>query len=145
MPHSQADNTLLRSLFPDVEPVELDDGLAATVAWMRSVVADAGATGSHRSVSSVVLDDRLVDRAPGILWRLTADRVMTHRIDAPPETAANDLVGPVALVWLALDNTGTQRVVRPVAEARPHRRRPRRRARSPGGAGWSSSTGAPRW
>jgi UDP-glucose 4-epimerase len=36
VPHSQADNTLLRSLFPDVEPVALDDGLAATVAWMRS-------------------------------------------------------------------------------------------------------------
>ena len=35
VPHSQADNTLLRSLFPDVEPVPLDDGLRATVAWMR--------------------------------------------------------------------------------------------------------------
>ena len=35
VPHSQADNTLLRSLFPDVEPVPLDDGLRATVDWMR--------------------------------------------------------------------------------------------------------------
>lgn len=33
--HSQADNTCLRSLFPVVEPVDLDDGLAATVAWFR--------------------------------------------------------------------------------------------------------------
>jgi UDP-glucose 4-epimerase len=36
VPHSQADNTLLRSLFPDVEAVALDEGLAATVDWMRS-------------------------------------------------------------------------------------------------------------
>ena len=42
VPHSQADNTLLRSLFPDVEPVALDDGLAATVDWMRGVVAGPG-------------------------------------------------------------------------------------------------------
>jgi UDP-glucose 4-epimerase len=43
VPHSQADNTLLRSLFPDVQPVALDDGLAATVAWMRTWL-DARAT-----------------------------------------------------------------------------------------------------
>jgi UDP-glucose 4-epimerase len=35
VPHSQADNTLLRSLFPEVEPVPLNDGLRATVEWMR--------------------------------------------------------------------------------------------------------------
>ncbi len=39
VPHSQADNTLLRSLFPDVAPVPLDDGLRATVAWMRDYLA----------------------------------------------------------------------------------------------------------
>ena len=33
--HSQADTTTLRSLFPDIEPVGLDEGLAATVAWFR--------------------------------------------------------------------------------------------------------------
>lgn len=33
--HSQADNTVLRSLFPGVTPVSLEDGLAATVAWFR--------------------------------------------------------------------------------------------------------------
>jgi len=37
VPHSQADNSALRALFPDVVPVELRDGLAATVAWMASV------------------------------------------------------------------------------------------------------------
>ncbi len=36
VPHSQADNSLLRSLFPDVAPVPLDDGLCATVEWMRT-------------------------------------------------------------------------------------------------------------
>ena len=40
VPHSQADNTLLRSLFPDVEPVALDDGLRDTVSWMREFLAD---------------------------------------------------------------------------------------------------------
>jgi UDP-glucose 4-epimerase len=39
VPHSQADNTLLRSLFPDVEPVALDDGLHANIAWMREYLA----------------------------------------------------------------------------------------------------------
>lgn len=35
VPHSQADDTRLRSLFPDVEPVPFPDGLAATVAWFE--------------------------------------------------------------------------------------------------------------
>ncbi|HEX2026622.1 MAG TPA: NAD-dependent epimerase/dehydratase family protein [Nitriliruptorales bacterium] len=34
--HSQADQTNLRALFPDVEPVAFEDGLAATVAWGRT-------------------------------------------------------------------------------------------------------------
>jgi UDP-glucose 4-epimerase len=33
--HSQADNSVLRSLFPDVKPVALDEGLANTVAWFK--------------------------------------------------------------------------------------------------------------
>lgn len=33
--HSQADNTVLRSLFPEVQPVPLDEGISATVAWFR--------------------------------------------------------------------------------------------------------------
>lgn len=35
VPHSQADQTLLRSLFPSLEPTSIDDGLAATVDWHR--------------------------------------------------------------------------------------------------------------
>jgi len=34
--HSQADNAVLRLLFPDVAPVSLDEGLAQTVAWFRA-------------------------------------------------------------------------------------------------------------
>jgi len=37
VPHSQADSSRLRSLFPDVEPVALTDGLARTVAWFRTL------------------------------------------------------------------------------------------------------------
>lgn len=33
--HSQADNSVLRSLFPDVAPVTLEQGLAETVAWFK--------------------------------------------------------------------------------------------------------------
>jgi UDP-glucose 4-epimerase len=35
VPHSQADTTRLRSLFPDVEPVPFVDGLKATIGWFR--------------------------------------------------------------------------------------------------------------
>jgi UDP-glucose 4-epimerase len=35
VPHSQADNAVLRSLFPEVEPVDLRHGLARTFAWMK--------------------------------------------------------------------------------------------------------------
>jgi len=38
VPHSQADNTLLRSLFPDITPLALDDGLRSTVAWLRDYI-----------------------------------------------------------------------------------------------------------
>ena len=34
--HSQADNTRLRSLFPDVEPTPLRDGLEQTIRWFRT-------------------------------------------------------------------------------------------------------------
>lgn len=34
--HSQADQTRLRGLFPDLEPVSLEDGLRATISWFRS-------------------------------------------------------------------------------------------------------------
>ena len=38
VPHSQADNSLLRSLFT-IDPVDLDTGLIATVEWMRQYIA----------------------------------------------------------------------------------------------------------
>jgi len=34
--HSQADNTVLRSLFPEVQPVSLEQGIAETVAWFKA-------------------------------------------------------------------------------------------------------------
>lgn len=33
--HSQAENALLRSLFPDINPIDLRAGLSHTVSWMR--------------------------------------------------------------------------------------------------------------
>ena len=41
VPHSAADGSRLRALFPDVDPVELDTGLAATVDWFRTGVLPA--------------------------------------------------------------------------------------------------------
>ncbi len=41
VPHSQADNSLLRSLFT-IDPVDLDTGLTATVEWMRQYIAAGG-------------------------------------------------------------------------------------------------------
>ena len=35
VPHSQADNALLRTLFPEVAPTQLREGLSQTLAWMR--------------------------------------------------------------------------------------------------------------
>ncbi len=37
VPHSQADTGRLRTLFPDVEPVDFTQGLRATVDWFRSL------------------------------------------------------------------------------------------------------------
>jgi UDP-glucose 4-epimerase len=37
--HTQADNTRLRELFPDVEPVDLRSGLERTVDWYRSALS----------------------------------------------------------------------------------------------------------
>ena len=46
-------------------------------------------------------------RARGVVWRTAADRVLLQRVGGPPEQAAFELSGPVALVWLALDEPGT--------------------------------------
>ena len=45
VPHSQADSTRLLQLFPDVKPTPLEDGLAATIAWMRTQQAQYSARG----------------------------------------------------------------------------------------------------
>jgi len=37
VPHSQADNATLRSLFPAVSPVELEDGLQRTLGWFKEI------------------------------------------------------------------------------------------------------------
>lgn len=37
VPHSQADQSRLRALFPDVEPVDLETGLKATIDWFRTL------------------------------------------------------------------------------------------------------------
>lgn len=37
VPHSQAANDRLRALFPDVEPVSLDEGLLRTIEWFRTL------------------------------------------------------------------------------------------------------------
>jgi UDP-glucose 4-epimerase len=42
--HSQADNTLLRSLFPSVVPVDLVTGLRTTLDWMKAYLADSSAS-----------------------------------------------------------------------------------------------------
>lgn len=34
--HSQADQSRLRGLFPEIEPISLEDGLVRTVEWFRS-------------------------------------------------------------------------------------------------------------
>lgn len=36
VPHSQADNASLRALFPDVVPIELDEGLRITADWFKN-------------------------------------------------------------------------------------------------------------
>lgn len=38
VPHSQADESSIRTLFPDITPVPLDIGLKSTVDWMRTIV-----------------------------------------------------------------------------------------------------------
>ena len=38
--HSQADNTVLRGLFPAIEPESLKDGLEETVSWFRATKGD---------------------------------------------------------------------------------------------------------
>jgi UDP-glucose 4-epimerase len=41
VPHSQADNSLLRSVFPQISAVALEQGLSATVEWMRDLLTES--------------------------------------------------------------------------------------------------------
>lgn len=62
VPHSQADCTMLRSLFPDVSPVEFEVGLDQTIDWMRTAIAsepdhiDLSDEASYASDSATTLD-----------------------------------------------------------------------------------------
>ena len=47
-------------------------------------------------------------RAHDVVWRSGPDRVLLQHVDGPPETAALDLVGDVAYVWLAIDEPATR-------------------------------------
>jgi hypothetical protein len=47
------------------------------------------------------------ERAADVLWRAGPDRVLTHRVGADADEAAGELIGTVALVWLALDEPAT--------------------------------------
>ena len=50
VPHSQADCSRLLALIPDVQPVPFDDGLRATIEWMRSARAvDASVPSADQS------------------------------------------------------------------------------------------------
>ena len=57
-------------------------------------------------------------RADGVVWRVGPDRVLLHRIGVPPEDATLDLSGPVAFVWVALDEPGdAEEIIERVSEA----------------------------
>lgn len=51
-------------------------------------------------------------RARGMVWRVTADRVLTRRSGSSAATADVELRGAVALIWLALDTPATIEEVR---------------------------------
>jgi hypothetical protein len=47
-------------------------------------------------------------RVTDVVWRSGPDRVLIQRIGGPSATAATDLIGDVAYVWLALDLPATR-------------------------------------
>ena len=62
--HSQADGSRLAALLPDIEPVPFAEGLAATVAWFRTLPDYAGHAGHAEDVGHtgpVVPDDATTD------------------------------------------------------------------------------------
>jgi hypothetical protein len=62
-----------------------------------------------------------VRRVGGVVWRCGPDRVLTLRVANRSDTAANELFGAAALVWLALDEPATpDELARRLAEAGFH-------------------------
>jgi energy-coupling factor transporter ATP-binding protein EcfA2 len=60
----------------------------------------------------------IFQRSDGIVWRALSDRVFVHRVGASPDLAAAELSGPVAVIWLALDEPATvPEIRRRLAEA----------------------------
>jgi len=55
VPHSQADCSLLRSLIPNIEPVDFAKGLTETIDWMRTVVGEPDLDLSTSNESSTLL------------------------------------------------------------------------------------------
>lgn len=55
VPHSQADCSLLRSLIPNIEPVDFTKGLTETIDWMRTVVDEPDLDLSTSNESSTQL------------------------------------------------------------------------------------------
>ena len=49
---SQADQTRLRAMFPHIEPVSLEEGLRATVAWSRQSVPSVSTPPTTRGAAS---------------------------------------------------------------------------------------------
>ena len=58
VPHSQADCALLRSLIPDITPVDFETGLVKTIDWMRTTIdapaIDVDLTTASRNITTQV-------------------------------------------------------------------------------------------
>ena len=53
------------------------------------------------------MNETVYSRLAEVVWRIGPDRVLVHQVGALPEQAVKELIGAVALVWLALDEPGT--------------------------------------
>ena len=53
------------------------------------------------------MSEPVYSRLPEVVWRIGPDRVLVHPVGALPESEVKELLGPVALVWLALDEPCT--------------------------------------
>ena len=53
------------------------------------------------------MSETVYARAPRVVWRLGPDRVLVRRVDIP-DGEPRDLQGVAALVWVSLDEPGTE-------------------------------------